>query len=176
MPKSHTDQVGLCAQKSHFIFPYCYYTRGLSALDTLSLLAQSLESLFSFLKKEICHSHLIPIFVLFCFEPFHPLPFLGSQTAARDSESVGVRGEHQPSLSLLREKASPNKLRKREETRVSLLPNLFQKLNRKECPAYPCHNQTLRKVVQLPSWIDLGPVNINKNSFPQCSFQNCIFG
>lgn len=33
---SHTSQVGLCAQESHFIFPYCYYTRGLSAFDTLS--------------------------------------------------------------------------------------------------------------------------------------------
>lgn len=28
---THTNQVGLCVQESHFIFPYCYYTRGLSA-------------------------------------------------------------------------------------------------------------------------------------------------
>lgn len=63
---SHTNQVGLCAQESHFIFPYCYYTRGVSAFDILSLLAQSLEGfLFSFLKKEICLPHLI-VFLL-CF-------------------------------------------------------------------------------------------------------------
>lgn len=46
-------------------------------------------SLFSFLKKEVCLPHLILNFCC-CFEPFPPLPFLGSQTTARGSKSIGV--------------------------------------------------------------------------------------
>lgn len=58
-----------------FHFPYCYYTRGLSAFDTLSLVAQFLEGfLFSLLKKKICVPYLI--LVLFCFEPVPSLIFL----------------------------------------------------------------------------------------------------
>lgn len=49
----HTIQVGLCVQESHFILPYCYYTRGHCAFDTLSLLAQSLEFIFLFKKGSL---------------------------------------------------------------------------------------------------------------------------
>lgn len=74
---SYTNQAGLCAQESHFIFPYCYYTRGVSAFDTLSLFAQSLEGfLFSFLEKEICLSSPFSVLLLLLLFGAHCLHHL----------------------------------------------------------------------------------------------------
>lgn len=70
----------------HFIFPYCYDTRGLSALRhvvfTYTVLGDFLISLFKEGNLPSLHYSVV--------SPFFPFPFLGYRTAARGSKSVGA--------------------------------------------------------------------------------------
>lgn len=71
---------------NHFIFPYCYDTRGLSALRhiifTYTVLGDFLISLLKEGNLPSLHHSVL--------SPFFPFPFLGYRTAARGSKSVGA--------------------------------------------------------------------------------------
>lgn len=137
---SHTVRLDCVCRAVISLFSLLLLHQGAQCLGHIVFSCTVLGEFPSFLLKEIGLPHLF----LICFEPIPSTPFRGLPNSSQRFEVAGaeLRGQHQPSLSPCPGRRQVLVSGGEEETRDPLLPSLLRRPNRKECPAYPCHDQT----------------------------------